>query len=909
MRKYLFLLIFIFPVLVYSSVLTYSILNNGISYHQETNQVSLDTNSGFAYTTAPGSYRLPAKTINIILPPDAENISTSFSINNRESKDAAVPEINTPYADGEHILTSKPALQPREHAVYQGTGKWGDVLFARFAIYPMLYHGNSLEIASDITLRISYTNSKQSLPNQIPPILKNGTSFVNPEALTEWYSLPQHRTYDYLIVTTPALYTAVSSLVTMHQNQGMITAFADIDTILSTSFGENPAEKLRNYLITEYMDSPFSYLLLVGDIDIVPIAYLTPEPNGLETVPSDFYYSDLCSDFDSDNDGKLGEYDTGMDYTPELAVGRIPWNDALTVSQICTRTINFESGDYLWKHKALLPAAILNYAEEVQNVGWERTDGATLMEYAVSNVLHGYSNTTMYEQVGELPSYPSDYPLTQDTLAYLLNTQSWGIVNWSAHGSPVLSARKIWIADTDQDSIPDTDEMIWNTLVSNELINNISNQDGAVFFCASCLNGMIDNIEPSLGEILIKKKAVADIAATRTGWYKIGWANPGWGGLTSYNYHFLENYAQMHMTVGQALGYTNWMHAQYCFFGDPIDSEGIIWPELQNIYTYLLFGDPAIGYPAQTTTPTGQILIWEPVGDTGNVVLNGLHDLAPFNVVYTDHLIDTYNYLNQFDAVFCLFGLGYGVNSYNLLPGSYEYNYLLSYLQQGGKVYMEGMVNWDSPDSLFGRFGTTAPFDHIAMIEQIRYGDISNPQIWDYYGYNEGTPALWTTGDTSQPLFYSYNTNFVNDMIGIWNRIGESRTVSSSFNLGGVYSDTYPYSQFLSIILDTLDVFRPNPVPNQDENITPVALSVTVAPNPFSRNLSVTAKSNTPIDISIYNIKGQLINTAKLIPDHGKVQWQFNGKDRNNHSTAAGIYLLKLDNGHNKTIIKTLKMN
>lgn len=911
MFKHLLVFLLVIPVFVYGNVLSFTIHNDGISYNRDANQFTLEAKSVYVFTTAPGSYRLPVRTANIILPPNAGNIVTSYAIDSRASQTADIPSLNTQYYDGEHSLTSMPALQPREHVIYQGIGKWGDVLYARFAIYPMLYDSNArtLDVASDINLQISYTTSKQHKQSQIPPMLRNGESFTNPEALLEWYSAPNHRNYDYLIVTTSALYTAVSSLVTMHQNQGMITAFADIDTILSTTFGNNPAEKLRNYLISEYNASPFSYLLLVGDIDLVPIAYLSPEPNSANSIPSDFYYSDLSSDFDSDNDGLLGEYNSGMDYTPELAVGRIPWNDAVSVSQICSRIINFESGDYLWKHKTLLPAAILNYADEIPSLDWERTDGATLMEYAKSNVLRRYNNTTLYEQEGVMHSYPSDYPLNADTLAYLLNTQSWGIVNWSAHGSPAYSSRKIWMADLNENNLPETNELQWVHLVESQTFNNMSNQDGSVYFCSSCLNGMIDASEPSLGEMLIRNKAVANIAATRTGWYKLGWANPGWGGVTSYNYHFLENYAEAGMTVGFAHGYTNWMHTQYCLFGDPDDTGGIIWPELQNIYTHLLYGDPAIGYPAQTTAPAAQILIWEPVGDMGNTILNGLHDLAAFNVVYTDHLIDTYNYLNQFDAVFCLFGLGYGQDSYQLQTNSFEYGDILSYLQQGGKVYMEGMVNWDSEDSLLTRFGTTAPFDHIAMIDQIRYGDINTPQIWDYNGYNEGVPALWTSGGTSQPLFYSYNQYFVSDMISIWNRIGESRTISSSFNLAGVYSDTYPYTQFLSIILDTLGVYRQAPVSNNDDNAVPPALNVTAAPNPFSQYLSITAKSETPVNLSIYNIKGQLIKSTRLFPNKGKVLWQFDSKDKNNNSLAAGIYLIKLDNGLRKKMIKTLKIN
>jgi len=909
--KHLLLLALLLPAFMYGITLTFSLNNSALDYNNQTNKFDFQSDSPWVYTTAPGSYRLPVRMVNIILPPNAENIAPSHTILSYRMRAGLPPQLNTPYSDGTINLTSKPDLQPSRNVIYQGLSQWGDVRFARFALLPALYNSNTniYEIAEQINLSITYalSSDKSISITGIPSLIRQDASFINKDMLQTWYSENLSRNYDYLVVTTPDLYTAAQSLVTFRQGQGLITSFADINQIMTTSSGANPVEKLRNFLILEYITNPFTYLLLIGDTDLIPIAYLTPEPNGNDTVPSDFYYSDLSSAFDSDNDGRLGEYDTGMDYTPELMVGRIPWNTTTAVSQICARIASYESADFTWKHKALLPAALLNYAEE--EPGFERTDGATFMEYCKSNVLRNYQTTTLYEQAGLLHSIPSDYTLKADTLFTLINSQSWGIVNWSAHGSPTSSARKVWMNDFDNDNIPDPQEMTWYNLVNLDTFNNLSNQDGSVYFCASCNNGMLDYTETSLGEWLIRKKAVANIAATRTGWYKIGWENPGWGGLSSYNYHFLENYAQHGMTVGLAHGYANWLHTQYCLFGDPVDSNGIIWPELQNIYTYLLFGDPAVGYPAQNSSPEASILVWEPTGNNGNTVVNGLLDLAPFNVVYTRNLIDTYNYLNQFDAVFCLLGLGYSPEAYYLTPDSLGYRYLLDYLYQGGKVYLEGMMDWNPADSLFGRFGTIAPFDHVAMIEQLRYTNDDITQIWDYNGYNEGTPALATEGLTAMPLFHSYNQIHVNDIIGIWNRIGDSRTISSSFNLSGVYSDIYSYPQFLSIILDTLDVYHTTVVPNNDEtNVTPL-FDMTASPNPFTHNLSVTAKSKSPARLSIYNIKGQLIKSEKLTPENGVITWHWNGKNSSDRKMAAGIYLIKMDNGYSRKVIKTLKLD
>lgn len=904
--KYILLLMLLCPLLLWGTASSHTIDIIDLEFNPST--YSFNYKFGYVSTTAPGSYRLPVKVFNIILPPEASELVYNYSISSILQIPAPEPKLNTSYYSSEAVLSSRPELQPSSHLIYQGTGKWGEVLFARFAVLPTLYDSEykAYNVIDRLELTLNYTaaSSKQQATYAVPAMLAKDISFINQRALAEWYPAKIYRTYDYLIVTTPALYASAQVLVDFRQNQGLVTAFADINTILSTSAGTTPADKLRNYLINEYLDSPFSYLLLIGDIDVVPIAYLTPEPNGNETVPSDFYYSDLSSDFDSNSNGKLGEYDTGMDYTPELFVGRIPWNDAAKITQICNRIVNFEANNGTWKNKALLPAAMLNYANE--EPGFEATDGATFMEYSKATVLRNYQNTTLYEQAGLIPSYSSTFPLTATNLSNLVNSQSWGIVNWSAHGSPTTSARKIWLNDYNNNNIPEPQEMQWNILVNLDTFTNPVNQDGSVYFCASCLNGKIDNAEPSLGEYLIWKKSVANIAATRNGWYKLGWENPGWGGLSSYNYHFLENYAFHKMSVGQAHAYANWLHTQYCLFGDPVDSGGIIWPELQNIYTYLLYGDPAIGYTPQTLTPAATILIWEPFGNTGFTIINNLLDIAPFNVVYSRHLIDTYNYLNQFDVVFCLFG--FGDESYTLQPTDYEYSYLLSYLQQGGKVYLEGMPVWDPADSLFGRFGTIAPYDHVALIEQLQYISNDKNLIWDYNGYNEGTPALAVNSVTANALFHSLNQNHVNDIIGVYNRIGESRTISSSFNLAGAYSDVYENTLILRIILDTLGVYQYEPVSITDETTTTPALIFSAAPNPFSEHLTIELKSDSPVRIEVFNIKGQRILSERIFPKNGSIIRRINARDKDGKELPTGVYLLKVANAESTAVRKLLKL-
>jgi len=97
--------------------------------------------------------------------------------------------------------------------------------------------------------------------------------FANPQYLSQWYTTSKEGNNRLLVITTPELYTALDWLVTFRQSQGVDVSFCDIALALASGTGTDNAEKLRNYLQNTYASTPFSYLLLVGDYDTVPVAY------------------------------------------------------------------------------------------------------------------------------------------------------------------------------------------------------------------------------------------------------------------------------------------------------------------------------------------------------------------------------------------------------------------------------------------------------------------------------------------------------------------------------------------------------------------------------------------------------------------------------------------------------------
>ena len=97
---------------------------------------------------------------------------------------------------------------------------------------------------------------------------------------------------------------------------------------------------------------------------------------------------------------------------------------------------------------------------------------------------------------------------------------------------------------------------------------------------------------------------------------------------------------------------------------------------------------------------------------------------------------------------------------------------------------------------------------------------------------------------------------------------------------------------FLQQILPQL---YPN-VASEDEYVTPSTLSVKCYPNPFSDrlNLDLNKKTDSPVRVSIYNIKGQKVSQWL---SEGAKHLAWDGKDSAGKPVSEGIYLIRISAG------------
>ncbi len=153
------------------------------------------------------------------------------------------------------------------------------------------------------------------------------------------------------------------------------------------------------------------------------------------------------------------------------------------------------------------------------------------------------------------------------------------------------------------------------------------------------------------------------------------------------------------------------------------------------------------------------------------------------------------------------------------------------------------------------------------------------------FSYYLDDPGLWLD---SFRYIYSYDDN--------GNRISElvEESNGASFFSYRRYDHVYDY------------------VGNQDESIPASALRYSLAPNPFTDNLtlSVTLEKSSGAIVSVFNTKGQCLKSVSIpLKGNEQTDWIWNGRDNLNKEVPSGLYIIRISiPGQRNTSLKTIKL-
>ncbi len=270
-------------------------------------------------------------------------------------------------------------------------------------------------------------------------------------------------------------------------------------TIFNTTYiyenypGNDNQSKLRNFLIDAYNQWNIRWVLLAGDVSIIPTRYFW---TGLDNVPSDYYYAALNGTFDNNGNELYGEFGE-IDWIPELYVGRLPASNITELEDMINKILTYEIeiANYIgdWMQMAVFAGGQLSQSGNIQ--GWRIKN--YIRDYIFPKDLNMNFTTLFYDSIR---SYTN---LTLDNFRNAINN-GCAIVNLCSHGSPTSVYRS---------------ESSGSYYDSTYASSSNNSYRLPLVFASACSTARLDYAGDCLGEAMLKNPdggAISYIGATRT---------------------------------------------------------------------------------------------------------------------------------------------------------------------------------------------------------------------------------------------------------------------------------------------------------------------------------------------------------------------------------------------------------
>lgn len=388
-----------------------------------------------------GAPVLPVKYVTIHLPYTADDISLNIRHFNATSYSLGKRIFPGQEPEATFLGNSKKEFTPCDAHIYNSDESYpseqariaeiscvghGDRLVV-VAVYPIIYcpSESRYEFSEDIELTLTYNHSSQRAET-----LSRNTRTID-------IGIPF---YEYCVITSQNLKDAFTRLVAWKREKGLNAGVVCKEDIFDNAYiiGDtvssiyDDAGKIRQYLQYAYNSGITKYVLFGGNKSVVPIRYGTGNRNtwtSTETndfkIPSDFYFSELDSNWKTDNDRYYGEDEDNLDYGAELYIGRILCTNSEEIQNYTDKLLRYEmnpgNGNFSYLKKAL-------YTQSDQMQRDCEQDGIAAQLQSI------FPMDTIFS---EIPSYNDPNPTApygNDVIAEM--NQHYGYVSWGGHGHP-----------------------------------------------------------------------------------------------------------------------------------------------------------------------------------------------------------------------------------------------------------------------------------------------------------------------------------------------------------------------------------------------------------------------------------------------------------------------------------------
>lgn len=264
--------------------------------------------------------------------------------------------------------------------------------------------------------------------------------------------------YQYVLITADSIKNAtidftVRNLIAQKQGHGISATIVTIEDILANYTGVDNAEKLRNFIIDAYNNWETDFVMLGGDIHIIPLRSLYCNSDaGADNVPSDLYYQCLDGNYNSDGDSYWGEPTDGpggtdVDLMAEVYIGRASAETKTEMSNFVYKTLAYENAaeSLPYLRRAIMMGEYLGFG------GVSDYATATMEEIRLGSSANGYTTVGFASSplflVDTLYDGPS-YTWPASELKTRMNNGTYSIYNHLGHANETYDM-KLYNADAD----------------------------------------------------------------------------------------------------------------------------------------------------------------------------------------------------------------------------------------------------------------------------------------------------------------------------------------------------------------------------------------------------------------------------------------------------------------------------
>jgi hypothetical protein len=368
-------------------------------------------------------------------------------------------------------------------------------------------------------------------------------------------------TYEHVTITSSALSASFAPLKPFLLDYlSLHDTVVTIEYIYANQSGRDNPEKIRNFVKYAYSTWSTTYVLLGGDVDVVPCrkayGYVSTSPPTEDLLPCDLYYSGLDGDWDGNGNGVFGETGDNVDMAPDVYVGRAPVSNTTEASRFVSKTVTYGQGGSTHRQKVLLTGFDLDTG----------THGQVTMDY--------YDDTYINSPFVCKKVYDSHGGNHEDSTRYYLNQGYHYYIHGDHGGEHVLC----------------TGDRNHGWGLTNSDMSSLTNgfDKLTVFTTSACLIGAFDTSDCVMEAFMNASNggAVATMTNSRLGWY-----SPDENPQVSFSHTFVEKFVTRIFGHGTSPGETrDFLLGKADLIGQATGNTTYRWC----MYEYNLFGEPAL---------------------------------------------------------------------------------------------------------------------------------------------------------------------------------------------------------------------------------------------------------------------------------------------------------------------------